>query len=550
MGADDMSEYLRFATTAVDKDGEFLIPKSAGSIDKTCSGIIACIKIIWRAVRYGMGKSNKLEFFGLTPEQCKQVYFLQIAEPVSMTTLFTLSAICRGLRGVSTPHPVHQVLKEGGLATQIGNEFIDCAGVNRIARHMFDELHQMGVQLFGGLDINIENLLKGLIYISVDDSDSVVEASFSFNYSGEGGATTTTTSAILNKLLMEKIIAFKTKAELDAYVSDYIDFGKTIQACHGLLAPRRETENEAIVRRNGAGGLIRKMRFYSIFRDLSNAFPLCLLIRLKEKFSLHMDESVSVVHPHLQIFLMAYSCLREGFARGLEGSRHWKSKVPPECRSMLFIGHYLMRERKGVGAENTNMKVRLAIEHLNKHKEVLDETLSVFKVSTTRHFHNALLVRVQDKMKNIDGGSAAETRRSIAESGLQGHSANTGRGYVDSNLFKDASITINHSQMEDLVDLSKRMTDEIGLPFCPCLQWDSTTKVATIIKRIEFGTLGQALKFTKDDDLTAREEKASTFLLNNKKLLAMGLGRSSLDGLRNYPIRVDFTMDSRKSGSC
>jgi hypothetical protein len=431
-----------------------------------------------------MGKSKKLEFFGLTPDQCKLIYDLHIDEPVSMTTVFTLSAICRAFRGASTPHPVHQVSKEGGLALQIGNEFIDCDGIKRIALHMFAELHKMAVRVFGDLDSHIENLLKGLIYVSVDDGDSCDEASFSFNYSGDGGSTTTITSASLNKSFMEKIIALKTKSEVEGLVSDYIDFGKTIQACHGLLAPRRETENEAIVRRNGAGGIMRKLRFYSIFRDLSDAFPLCLLIRTKEKFGSHMDESVSVVHPQLQIFLMLFSCLREGFARGLEESRHWKEKVHPECRSMLFLGIYLMRERKGAGAENSNTKVRLAIDHLNKNKEVLDDVLSVFKVSSTRQFHNALLARVQDKKNNIGGGSAAETRRSNAERGLQGHSADTGRGYVDSNSFKNDSLIIDHSRMVDMVDLSKAMLSEMGLVFCLLSQWDADAKVATVIKRV------------------------------------------------------------------
>jgi hypothetical protein len=126
MGDDDMSEYLRFACTKISTDGDFLIPLSVTSIDQTCSGITSCIKAIWKAARYGMGKSKKLEFFGLTPDQCKLIYDLHIDEPVSMTTVFTLSAICRAFRGASTPHPVHQVSKEGGLALQIGNEFIDC----------------------------------------------------------------------------------------------------------------------------------------------------------------------------------------------------------------------------------------------------------------------------------------------------------------------------------------------------------------------------------------------------------------------------------------
>ena len=526
-GEDNMSEYLVFVTTSVPKNANYLVPKHIASVDKVCSALVSCTKVVWKATRFSMRCSGKLEFYGLSEDQCKLVYDTKITEPVAMTTVFTLSSICSSYRGIGTSNPVHLSMNDGGLATQVGDDYVDCSGVKRIVCYLFNELDRLGSKLFGDLDSSMAALLRGDVYITVNDSDSHDEANFTFNRVSADGKTETVTSGSLNKKLEHDLAAIRSLGAFNSWITDYILYGKVIQAIHGLLASRRETENEQINRRNGNGGLKRKLRFYECFRSDCGTVPLCVLIRRKEKFSLQVDECLSVVHPQVTLHILLYSCLREGAAAGIKSSRHKKGKVHPDFRLMLFVGKDLMRERKGMGAENSNAHILAAVNALNKSKSSIEPFLQPFGVSSVRHFHNALMDHLMDKMKNLSGGTANSARKALAESGIQGHSSRTGAGYVDSGVTENDSLVINFSQMTDLVATGKGMTTDMKIPFSVRSHWER----GETVKRIEFETLAKAMGFMLGDDLKAREAKAAVYLRSNVQLLAMALSQTSVDGL-------------------
>ena len=527
-GDDDVCEFLRFASTSVAKDEEFLIPKSVGQLDKTCSAVISCLMVSWKAARAGMRKAGKREFYGLTPKQCDVVYFLKNDEPIPMTSLHTMSALCAKHRGLGTPFPVNVFeTKGGGIGTQVGEQYLDCSGVQRIVLFLYRQADDLALKLFSDLDPSLTLLIGGGIFVSCDDNDSCDEAKFSYNLVGDDGRTKTVTSDSLNSKLNFKLSSILVKEAFDTWLSDYVRYGKVLQAAHSLIGPRRETENEAIVRRNGAGGLKRKLRWYNHLRSDCETVALCIFIRCKEKWSSVIDECVSVVHPNLSIHLLLFSCLRGGVAAGLKDSRHWKHAIPPDFLTMLFIGHTLMRERKGLGAENTNSQILASVEALNKKRAELDAILEAFQAHAIRHFHNALLKYVQDQLSNVEGGRAATIRRDIAESGIQGHSRLTGDGYVDNAMTMNDSLYLNQSTMVDLIEVGKRMLGTLNMKYAHTSHWESNTKV----KRIEFKSLGEAMEFGKDDDLDSREKKAKLFLLDNISLLATAIHAASSDGL-------------------
>lgn len=526
-GEDDMSGFLRFVSTSVPNGADYLVPKSTNSLDKTLSASMSCIAMSWKAARSGMRQAALLEFYGLTSDQCKLVYSLRMQDSIAMTTMFTLSSICSQERGLGTPFAVHQyTTNDGGLGVAIGDQYLDCPGVKRIAEELFRLADELATKLFEGLDPSVKALLGGGIYVDVNDSDARLEAVFSFNIEVDG-RTMTITSDFLNSELKRKLTGMVTKGEFDTWIAEYITLGKILQAAHGLLAPRRETENEAIFRKDGAGGLKRKLRWYNCFRSDCRGVPLCIFIRRKEKWSPIIDECVSVVHPQVTIHLILFSCLRPGVAAGIKASRHWKHSIPPDFLSMLFIGHSLMRERKGLGAENTNAHILSSVETLNAAKSELDPFLESFQAHSIRHFHQALLHEVLDKKNNLDGGTARTARSGIADSGIQGHSRMTGNGYVDPNLTTNDSLLINYSQMTDLVDIGRCLYAAMRLPFSLTSHW----KNKTTLKRIEFKTLAQAMLFEKTDDFLTREKKAATFLKANPSLLARATNSQSSEGL-------------------
>jgi hypothetical protein len=273
--------------------------------------------------------------------------------------------------------------------------------------------------------------------------------------------------------------------------------------------------------------LRRKLRWFDSFRSICGTVPLGVAIKTKEKYGLISDECLGIVYPQVNLHLILFSCLREGVATGVESSRHWKHAMPPDFRTMLFIGHSLTRERKSKGAENSNAQILSAVETLNESKTELQPLIMPFGVSPLRHFHNGILAVVQDAKNHVQGGEAAAARRSVGEMGLQNHTSSSGMYYLDSGSTTTDSLVINQSQMVNLIDISKGMLDLMGLPYSLRPYWVNKQTV----KRVEFKTLGKAIGLTDEDDLASRETKSAVFLRANMPLLAMALQQTSSNGL-------------------
>ena len=434
---------------------------------------------------------------------------------------------------------VQNDLNKNIWACSVGNVRFDINVIKGIIECGMKDYEVVMLQFVALLGSDLDKLhlaeaVKGVFPVMVNDN-AIEDNMASFSYTDHNNIKVT--SSALNKAV-EDAISNLNDDDFKRLKTLYSRASGILLALIGLLGPSRQEETARTTGRDTASKDQRSLSFFTDteYRSDCNATPLCLLWRLKKKWSAIVSRMYTIVHPACTHFLVFFYGLREGYVSGIDKRITMDNATKERLLTYIFVNNTgLDSLEKAKASGNFQVKVAGWCAELNKLNTKVGggscDRFIPFGCQTYRHFLEAFLRDIIDMFCVRD--NKRSNLRTVVDKELFAHSQSTGDSYTwkggeegvvtfdDNDNFVYESVNWSEMSGSAVLQLKKCLFLKLTKIGCNTHNGKVNGVLIKLNARTLAGSFAEVIGVGNDDTLPTVEQKAKAWLEDKEYGIAL-----------------------------